>query len=99
MTKKISRISKPGIRGAGKKTSLSPSAYGYDAATPSANRGYIYWPSLNPRQEINAWSRYEVARKVHYLCALQRSRLISQAECLRRSGCIGSRWSRFNGAA
>ena len=69
MTKKISRISKPGIRGAGKKTSLSPSAYGYDAATPSANRGYIYWPSLNPRQEINAWSRYEVARKVHYLCA------------------------------
>lgn len=44
-------------------------AYGYDAAVPSMQRGYVYWPTLSPRDEINVWTRREIARKVHYLFA------------------------------
>lgn len=42
---------------------------GYQAAGWSSKRGYVYWPTLDPRREIDTYSRTEIARKVHWLCA------------------------------
>ena len=42
---------------------------GYQGANFSTNRGYIYWPTLDPRREIDTYSRLEIARRVHFLCA------------------------------
>jgi capsid protein len=42
---------------------------GYQAANWSPQRGYVYWPTLDPAKEITAYSRRETARKVHFLHA------------------------------
>ena len=60
---------KPSTATGGTGPARIKAAYGYDAAVPSMQRGYIYWPTLSPRDEINVWTRREIARKVHYLMA------------------------------
>jgi capsid protein len=42
---------------------------GYGAANWSPDRGMVYWPTLNGRQEISCYTRTEIARKVHAICA------------------------------
>jgi len=42
---------------------------GYQAAWQSDQRGYIYWPSLDPEREIDSYSRQEIARRAHWCCA------------------------------
>jgi capsid protein len=42
---------------------------GYQGAGFSPNRGYVYWPTMDPRREINSFTRLELARRVHFLCA------------------------------
>lgn len=42
---------------------------GWQGASWSPQRGMIYWPTLDPRREIDTYSRTEIARKVHMLCA------------------------------
>ncbi len=41
---------------------------GYDGASSSSMRGYIYWPTLDTRQEIGAYTRTEVLRRARALC-------------------------------
>ncbi len=45
------------------------SGTGYQGAQWSPNRGYIYWPTLDPKRELNQLTRRELARKIHFLCA------------------------------
>jgi len=42
---------------------------GYQGAQRSPNRGYIYWPTLDPKRELNQFTRRELARRIHFLCA------------------------------
>lgn len=42
---------------------------GYQGAQWSPNRGYIYWPTLDPKRELNQFTRRELARRIHFLCA------------------------------
>lgn len=42
---------------------------GYQSAQWSRNRGYIYWPTLDPKRELNQPTRRELARRIHFLCA------------------------------
>jgi capsid protein len=42
---------------------------GYDGANWTGASGYVYWPSLDPKLEVDTGSRMEVARKAHYLCS------------------------------
>lgn len=40
---------------------------GYDGANWSKSRGRIHWPSLDPRLELDSFSRTELLRRVHWL--------------------------------
>lgn len=42
---------------------------GFDGANQSDRRGYIYWPTLDTKREINTWSRTEMLRKSRALRA------------------------------
>ena len=42
---------------------------GYPAAQWSPNRGYIYWPTLDPKKELTNPARREMARRTHALMA------------------------------
>lgn len=42
---------------------------GYQGAMLSSGRGYVYWPTVDPVKEIDAYSRMEIARRVHALYA------------------------------
>jgi capsid protein len=42
---------------------------GYPAAQWSQNRGYIYWPTLDPKRELTNPARREMARRLHALMA------------------------------
>ncbi|MDR1304264.1 MAG: phage portal protein [Verrucomicrobiales bacterium] len=42
---------------------------GYQGAAWTNQRGYVYWPTLNPRREADKYSRLEIARRAHFLCA------------------------------
>ena len=42
---------------------------GYQGAQWSPSRGYIYWPTLDPKFEMDAYSRRELARRIHFLKA------------------------------
>jgi len=48
----------------------SPSTWagsGYDGANWSSRRGYVYFPTLDTRQEIPRWTRLEMLRRARYL--------------------------------
>lgn len=49
----------------------TPSSYfsGYQGANYSENRGFLWWPSLDPRLELDSFSRAEIVRRVHWLKA------------------------------
>ncbi len=40
---------------------------GYQGAQWSPNRGFIYWPTLDPKREMNQLTRRELARRIHFL--------------------------------
>lgn len=42
---------------------------GYQGAQWSPQRGYIYWPTLDPKRELTPSTRRELARRIHFLCA------------------------------
>lgn len=42
---------------------------GYDGANWSNARGMTWWPSLDPRQELDSFSRTELLRRIHWLKA------------------------------
>lgn len=42
---------------------------GYAAANTSPNRGYLWWPSQDPRRELSPISAREIRRRVHWLLA------------------------------
>jgi capsid protein len=42
---------------------------GYQGAGYSRNRGYIYWPTLDPTREMPSQTRVELARRIHFLKA------------------------------
>lgn len=50
---------------------LAPDAFfsGYQGAALSNDRGLIYWPTINTRQELDSFSRLEIIRRVHFLAA------------------------------
>ena len=39
----------------------------FEGASWSTNQGWVYWPTLNPRNEVDTGSRVEVARRAHWL--------------------------------
>ncbi len=45
------------------------SGTGYPGAQHSTNRGYIYWPTLDPKRELTNPARREMARRLHALMA------------------------------
>ncbi|MGE0412029.1 MAG: phage portal protein [Verrucomicrobiales bacterium] len=42
---------------------------GYDAANTSASRGYLYWPSVHPRQELSTLAASVIRERVNWLMA------------------------------
>lgn len=42
---------------------------GFDGANQSDRRGYIYWPTLDPKRELDSYSRTELLRKSRWLRA------------------------------
>lgn len=42
---------------------------GYQGAWSTQQRGYIYWPTLDPQREVSSYSRREIARRAHWCCA------------------------------
>lgn len=42
---------------------------GYDGASWSESRGDLWWPTLDPRLELDSFSRSEIIRRVHWLKA------------------------------
>lgn len=42
---------------------------GYDGANWSEARGDVWWPSLDPRLELDSFSRTEIIRRIHWLKA------------------------------
>lgn len=42
---------------------------GYDAASHSKNRGYLYWPTLDTKRELTSYSDREIRRRIHWLYA------------------------------
>lgn len=42
---------------------------GYEAANTSPARGYLYWPSVDSKQQLNTFTRYEIQRRVQWLYA------------------------------
>lgn len=42
---------------------------GWDGANQSQDRGWIYWPSMDSRRDLDSYTRRELARKVRWLCA------------------------------
>ncbi len=40
---------------------------GYQAASNSPARGYLYWPSLDTRRQLNTLTREEIARRIQWL--------------------------------
>lgn len=48
-----------------------PQSYfsGYQAATFGTDRGAIFWPTIDTRQELDSFSRYEIIRRIHWLKA------------------------------
>lgn len=40
---------------------------GYDAARHSTARGYVYWPTLDTRRELDEYSRLQLLKKARYL--------------------------------
>lgn len=42
---------------------------GYDGANSGPRRGMLYWPNTDTRLEANAYSRFEIRRRVHWLYA------------------------------
>lgn len=65
----------PAIKPGGMQTITIPASMfgvagtGYQSAQWSKNRGYIYWPTLDPQRELNQLSRREITRRIHFLCA------------------------------
>lgn len=52
-------------------TPQQPSALwsGFDGASSSPNRGDVWWPTLETREELDNWSRTELLRKIRWLHA------------------------------
>lgn len=67
MSKKRKRILQPPAQ----LTAAAPAALfsGYDGANWSEARGNVWWPSLDPRHELDSFSREEIIRRVHWLKA------------------------------
>lgn len=42
---------------------------GWDGASSSSSRGWIYWPTLDSKRDLDSYSRTELARKVRWLMA------------------------------
>ena len=42
---------------------------GYQAASHSDSRGYVYWPDVNTRTQISPYTRHEIARRIQFLYA------------------------------
>ena len=42
---------------------------GYDGANWSESRGHLWWPTLDPRLELDSFSREEIVRRIHALKA------------------------------
>ena len=42
---------------------------GWDGANSNASRGWIYWPGLDSKRDLDTFSRRELARKARWLCA------------------------------
>ena len=42
---------------------------GYQGASFSTDRGAIFWPTIDTRQELDSFSRYEIIRRIHWLKA------------------------------
>lgn len=40
---------------------------GFDAANQSTKRGYVYYPTVETKSELNSWSRTEILRRCRYL--------------------------------
>lgn len=40
---------------------------GFQAASQSTNRGYVYWPTLDTRRQITSFTREEIAKKIQWL--------------------------------
>jgi hypothetical protein len=40
---------------------------GFQAAGQSQSRGYLYWPSLDTRRQLNSYTREEIAKKIEWL--------------------------------
>lgn len=50
----------------------APAAFigsGYQAAWSTGDRGYVQWPTIDTRQELDSFSRYEIIRRIHFLKA------------------------------
>lgn len=45
------------------------SGNGFQAASQSPSRGYIYWPQTDTRRQIDRWTRHEIARRIQFLYA------------------------------
>lgn len=42
---------------------------GYEAANWSESRGNMWWPTVDPRMELDSFSRAEIVRRIHWLKA------------------------------
>lgn len=42
---------------------------GYQGAHLSADRGQVWWPTIDTRLELDSFSRYEILRRIHFLKA------------------------------
>ena len=42
---------------------------GFDGANQSSRRGWIYWPTLDPKRELDSYSRTELLKKARWLRA------------------------------
>lgn len=42
---------------------------GYQGAWRTQQRGYLYWPSVDPQREVGSYSRLEIGRRAHWCCA------------------------------
>jgi len=64
------RKRKTGVNGTNKQRSAAPVARsGYDGANISEKRGYIHWPTLDTRKELDTYDRGQLIRKARWLYA------------------------------
>jgi capsid protein len=69
MAKHRNRISTTAPRAQHSATAPVALFSGYDGANWSESRGDVWWPTLDPRLELDSFSRAEIVRRVHWLKA------------------------------